>query len=110
MRHRKSQHDALEAVFTRPAIRRMSLRGGIMRVGGDTYDTARRLLEVVMRTVLRDAVTYTELARRKTVKMRDLKYALKRHNLCLYGYEKAEKKEKSRKNKKDGSGTISKKK
>ena len=38
------------------------------------------------RIVIRDAVTYTEHARRKTVTAMDVVYALKRQGRTLYGF------------------------
>ncbi|PWA70389.1 Histone H4 [Artemisia annua] len=38
------------------------------------------------RKVIRDAVTYTEHARRKTVTAMDVVYALKRQGRTLYGF------------------------
>ena len=40
-----------------------------------------------MESVIKDIVTYTEHARRKTVIAFDVVYALKKHGQTLYGYE-----------------------
>ncbi len=63
-RHRKVLRDNIQGI-TKPAIRRL----------------ARRL-----ENVIRDAVTYTEHARRKTVTAMDVVYALKRQGKTLYGF------------------------
>jgi len=42
------------------------------------------LLQVFLENVVRDAVTYTEHARRKTVTAMDVVYALKRQGRTLY--------------------------
>ena len=39
-----------------------------------------------LESVIRDAVTYTEHARRKTVTAMDVVYALKRQGRTLYGF------------------------
>ena len=42
--------------------------------------------QVFLENVIRDAVTYTEHARRKTVTAFDVVYALKRQGRTLYGF------------------------
>ena len=44
------------------------------------------MLKVFLENVIRDAVTYTEHARRKTVTALDVVYALKRQGRTLYGF------------------------
>ncbi|KAL0721887.1 hypothetical protein Bca4012_036486 [Brassica carinata] len=61
-RHRKVLRDNIQGI-TKPAIRRLARRGGV-----------------------KDAVTYTEHARRKTVTAMDVVYALKRQGRTLYGF------------------------
>ena len=46
----------------------------------------RGVLKVFLENVIRDAVTYTEHARRKTVTALDVVYALKRQGKTLYGF------------------------
>jgi len=43
-------------------------------------------LKVFLEIVIRDAVTYTEHAKRKTVTSMDVVYALKHQGRTLYGY------------------------
>ena len=43
-------------------------------------------IQVFLENVIRDAVTYTEHARRKTVTAFDVVYALKRQGRTLYGF------------------------
>jgi hypothetical protein len=57
---------ALQGI-TKPAIRRLARRGGVKRISGLIYEKTRVLLNVFLENVIRDAVTYTEHARRKTV-------------------------------------------
>ncbi|PRP86027.1 small nuclear ribonucleoprotein G [Planoprotostelium fungivorum] len=47
---------------------------------------AKRHRKVFLENVIRDAVTYTEHARRKTVTAMDVVYALKRQGRTLYGF------------------------
>lgn len=72
--------------ITKPAIRRLARRGGVKRISGLIYDETRSVLKVFLENVVRDAVTYTEHARRKTVTALDVVYALKRQGRTLYGF------------------------
>ena len=72
--------------ITQPAIRRLARRGGVKRISGLIYEEARGVLKVFLENTLRDAVTYCEHARRKTVTAMDVVYALKRQGRTLYGY------------------------
>uniref|UniRef100_A0A8C4QM18 Histone H4 n=1 Tax=Eptatretus burgeri TaxID=7764 RepID=A0A8C4QM18_EPTBU len=58
-RHRKVLRDNIQGI-TKPAIRRLARRGGV------------KLLKVFLENVIRDAVTYTEHAKRKTVTAMDV--------------------------------------
>ena len=69
-----------------PAIRRLARRGGVKRISGLIYEETRGVLKVFLENVIRDAVTYTEHARRKTVTAMDVVYALKRQGRTLYGF------------------------
>ena len=53
---------------------------------GLIYEETRGVLKVFLENVIRDAVTYTEHARRKTVTAMDVVYALKRQGRTLYGF------------------------
>uniref|UniRef100_A0A4W6FUE8 Histone H4 n=1 Tax=Lates calcarifer TaxID=8187 RepID=A0A4W6FUE8_LATCA len=72
-RHRKVLRDNIQGI-TKPAIRRLARRGGVKRIS------------VFLENVIRDAVTYTEHAKRKTVTAMDVVYALKRQGRTLYGF------------------------
>ena len=72
--------------ITKPAIRRLARRGGVKRISGLIYEETRGVLKVFLENVVRDAVTYTEHARRKTVTAFDVVYALKRQGRTLYGF------------------------
>merc|ERR1712150_208233 len=63
---RKANRPLLEGV-TKPAIRRLARRGGVKRISFFIYDYARDVLKGFLGSVVRDAVTYTEHAKRKTV-------------------------------------------
>ncbi|KAI5432657.1 hypothetical protein KIW84_020093 [Lathyrus oleraceus] len=70
MRHRRVLRDNIRGI-TKPAIRRLARRGGVKRIN---------------ERVIRDAVAYTEHARRKTVTAMDVVHALKRQGKTLYGF------------------------
>merc|ERR1712190_499932 len=52
----------------------------------DSSKETRGVLKVFLENVIRDAVTYTEHAKRKTVTAMDVVYALKRQGRTLYGF------------------------
>ncbi|KAH8047582.1 hypothetical protein JL722_13026 [Aureococcus anophagefferens] len=83
-RHRKVLRDNIQGI-TKPAIRRLARRGGVKRISGLIYEETRGVLKVFLENVIRDSVTYTEHARRKTVTAMDVVYALKRQGRTLYG-------------------------
>ncbi|KAG8082976.1 hypothetical protein GUJ93_ZPchr0014g46610 [Zizania palustris] len=82
-RHRKVLRDNIQGI-TKPAIRRLARRGGVKRISGLIYEETRGVLKIFLENVIRDAVTYTEHARRKTVTAMDVVYALKRQGRTLY--------------------------
>jgi histone H4 len=55
----------------------------VKRISGLIYEETRGVLKIVVC----DAVTYTEHARRKTVTVMDVVYALKRQGCTLYGFD-----------------------
>ncbi len=84
-RHRKVLRDNIEGI-SRPAIRRLARRGGVKRLSGLVYEETRSVLKEFLTDVIRDAITYTEHARRRTVTANDVVYALRRRGRTLYGF------------------------
>lgn len=84
-RHRKILRDNIQGI-TKPSIRRLCRRGGVKRISGLIYEEVRGVIKVFLEQVIRDAVTYTEHAKRKTVTELDIVYALKRQGKILYGF------------------------
>ncbi|KAF8407422.1 hypothetical protein HHK36_006555 [Tetracentron sinense] len=82
---KKVLRDNIQGI-TKPAIRRLARRGGVKRISGLIYEETRGVLKIFLENVIRDAVTYTEHARRKTVTAMDVVYALKRQGRTLYGF------------------------
>ena len=58
-------------------------RGGVKHISGLINEETRGVLKVFLEYVIRDAVTYTEHAKRKTVIAMDIVYALKRQGRTL---------------------------
>ncbi|MQM11121.1 hypothetical protein Taro_044024 [Colocasia esculenta] len=84
-RHRKVLRDNIQGI-TKSAICRLAWRGGVKRISGLIYEETRGVPKIFLENVIRDAVTYTEHARRKTVTAMDVVYALKRQGRTLYGF------------------------
>ena len=84
-RHRKILRDNIQGI-TKPAIRRLARRGGVKRISGLIYEETRTVLRHFLENIIRDAVTYTEHAKRKTVTALDVVYALKRQGRTIYGF------------------------
>jgi histone H4 len=85
-RHAKKQSRANIEGITKPALRRLARRGGVKRISTFIYDDSRAVLKNFLESVVRDSVTYTEHAKRKTVTALDVVYALKRQGRTLYGF------------------------
>lgn len=84
-RHRKVLRDTIQGV-TKPAIRRLARRGGVKRISNLIYEETRTVLRTFLESVIRDSITYTDHAKRKTVTAMDVVYALKRQGRTLYGF------------------------
>jgi len=84
-RKRKIMRDTIQGI-TKPAIRRLARRGGVKRISSLIYNETRDVFANYLKDVIRDAVTYTEHAKRKTVSTTDVLYALKRQGHTLYGF------------------------
>jgi histone H4 len=84
-RHRKMLRDNIQGI-SKGSIKKLARRGGVKRISGLVYEETRSVLKVFLENVIRDAVTYTEHARRKTVTAMDVVYALKRQGRTLYGH------------------------
>lgn len=84
-RHRKVLRDNIQGI-TKPEIRRLARRGGVKRISGLIYEETRGVFKVFLENVIRDAVTYTVYAKRKTVTAMDVALALKHQCRILYGY------------------------
>jgi histone H4 len=70
--------------ITKPAVRRLLRRAGVKRISTLIYDEVRNKTKSFLENVVRDAVTYTEHARRKTITVEDVLHSLKRRSMTLY--------------------------
>ena len=84
-RTKASTRDVILGI-TKPAIRRLARRGGVKRISALIYDETRFVIRSFLENVIKDAIVYTEHARRKTVTAMDVVYSLKRLGRCLYGF------------------------
>ncbi|XP_034641575.1 histone H4-like [Trachemys scripta elegans] len=84
-RHQKVLCNNIQGI-TKPAIWRLARLGGVKWIGGLIYEETHGVFKVFLENVIRDAVTYTEHAKRKTVTAMDVVYALKRQGHTLYGF------------------------
>ena len=83
--HRQGHRDNIHGI-TKPAIRRLARRGGVKRISGLIYEETRGVLKVFLENVIRESVTDTEHAKRKTVTAMDDVFALKRQGHTLYRF------------------------
>ena len=84
-RHRCVLRDNISGI-KKTAIRRLARRGGVKRISGWIYEETRAWLKVFLENIIRDTVTYTVYAKRRTVTPLDVVYALKRQGKTLYGF------------------------
>ena len=84
-RRRMVLRDNIQGI-TNAAIRRLARRGGVKRIYGLVYEETRGVLTAFLKNIIRDSVTYTEHAKRKTVTVMDVVDALKRQGKTLYGF------------------------
>lgn len=84
-RHRKVLRDNIQGV-TNGAIRRLARRGGVKRLSGLVYEETRNVLVEFLNNVIRDTIEYTQYARRKTIQVMDVVFALKRRGMPIYGF------------------------
>jgi len=82
-RHRRLLRDNILGI-TKPAIRRLARRGGVKRISGGVYECQRKWVKKYLEKIVGTAITLTEHARRKTVTLQDVLYALKSHNKTMF--------------------------
>lgn len=84
-RHATNPKDSIRGM-SKQAIRRLARRGGVKRVHGLVYEASRDALKQFLTRIIKNAVAYTEHAKRKTVTSNDVVEALKRNGKTIYGF------------------------
>lgn len=79
-------HERNGSSLTEPVIRRQTRRGGVNWISSLFNEDTCCVLKVFLWNVIRDAMTYMEDAKRKTVTGMDVVNALKRQRRILYGF------------------------
>ena len=72
--------------LTKPAIRRLAVRGGLGRLSSEMYEANRGVLQAFLEVILHMSIGYTKYNKRKTVQSADVIYALKRIDRKYYGF------------------------
>ena len=72
--------------ISKPALRRLARRGGVKCQSGLIYEEVRSVLKTFLERIIRDAVTYCEHARRRTIQPVDIVCALRKNKRPLYGF------------------------
>ena len=86
MRHKKVLRNNIEGI-TKGAMNRIARRSGVKRISGAVYNETRSALTEFLSGVEKDAATYMEHSRRKTLSTKDVLQAFKRKNQALYGFD-----------------------
>jgi histone H4 len=73
--------------ITKPAIRRLARRGGVKRISGMVYEETNGVLKIFLQEILQQAIIYADHAKRSTISVMDVLYALKRQGRSLYGFD-----------------------
>ena len=90
---RRSQKILRDPIYdvTKPGIRRLARRAGVIRVGGLMYDEMRGMIKVHIENVVRLAVIFMQYRERRTLSHGDVKEALKRLEMPVWGVTGKEK-------------------
>ena len=75
-----------ELIPCKSAVRRLARRGGVKRISSLIPSEVSAVLKAFLERVLKDAISYAEHARRKTVTTFDVVAALRRQHRTLYGF------------------------
>ncbi|ESZ97685.1 hypothetical protein SBOR_1942 [Sclerotinia borealis F-4128] len=85
-RHRKVLKDNINGI-TKGDIRRLARRGGVKRISALIYHDVREAIKARLADVLRDCTIIVEHAKRKTVTVNDVIWALRRQGKPIYGFD-----------------------
>ena len=73
-----------KTAITKGSIRRIARRGGCRRIAANVYDEARVMINKFVENVMDDAVAILEMTSRRTVRVGDVLYALRKQDHTLY--------------------------
>lgn len=73
-----------EDFISKKALRRLARKGGIVRISPAAVEEARNALVVFCEKVVKKATYFAEHARRKTITLNDIVYALKNQGITYY--------------------------
>ncbi|KAK2746368.1 hypothetical protein FQN57_003250 [Myotisia sp. PD_48] len=90
-RHTKLLRDNILGI-TKPAIRRLARRGGVVRMKADIYPTIRQVVYLRLQEMMKQLVAVlvssdTPGHARKTITSLDVVYVLKRMGTPIYGFD-----------------------
>ena len=90
---RRSQKILRDPIYdvTKPGIRRLARRAGVTRVGGLMYNEMRGIIKVHVEDVVQKAVIFMQYRKRRTLSHGDVKEALKRLEMPVWGVTGKEK-------------------
>lgn len=82
VRHRKILRDNIQGL-TKPAMLRLAHRAGVKRMSRVAYEEIRGSTRVFLEDIVKNAITYTDHNKRKTVNRADVMASLKDHGLQI---------------------------
>ena len=82
----KKAHTKTSEGINKPAIRRLSYRGGVWHISGKVVEATRMILDAFLQKAVTDTVVYTMHAHRTTVHASDVLSALQNQGCNVYGY------------------------
>ncbi|XP_073480148.1 histone H4-like [Aquarana catesbeiana] len=83
--HRKVLWENIQGITQKPHLTFGSQRG-VKRISRLVYEDTRGVLKVFLENIIRNAVTYAEHGKRKTVTAMNVIYALKCQGCTLYAF------------------------
>lgn len=81
--------DSIQGI-TKPAIRRLSKRAGVLSLGDLSVVESRIIIKTYLENVLRNAVDATEYRRAKTVSPEDVKFAFEQRGINILYSQKVD--------------------
>lgn len=73
--------------LTDGAIKRIARRAGVKRIAKEIFPEARIVVKMFLERAVKNAITYTDYKKRKTVSVSDVLNGLRRQGQNLYGFE-----------------------